>query len=69
MEDAVRVVSLLRSKIFKRRKDVSSDIANFRAYLQSLPFALDDLKSFIAGTSLASEVDVRFYDTNLVHAC
>ena len=65
----MRVVSLFRCKISKCRKDVSRDIANFKAYLQSLPFALDDLKPCIAGTSLASGVDVRFYDINPVQAC
>lgn len=48
----------------------AGDIANFKAYLQSLPFAFDDLKSCISGTTLRSEADVEyFYHTNLVQAC
>lgn len=48
----------------------SRDVANFKDYLQSLPFVFDDLKSCIIGTTLQSEADVKyFYDTNLVQAC
>lgn len=48
----------------------SRDVAAFKTYLKSLPFAFNDSMSCIAGTTFQSKADVRFYyDTNLIQAC